>query len=88
MKKYCQATLSNNKNMLNQPAPPCNTLISSGPQQCEKTFSASFVPQPAENNTCFISCKVKTIKAITLEYILLYSVKANLDFDIKPFNIT
>jgi hypothetical protein len=26
--------MSNNKNMLNKPAPPYNTLISSGPQQC------------------------------------------------------
>ena len=36
-------------------APPtninCNTLILSGPAVCEKTFSASFVPQPAENTT-------------------------------------
>jgi hypothetical protein len=31
-----------------------------------------------------ISCKVKTIKAIALKYILLYSGKANLDIDIHP----
>ncbi len=33
-----------------QPAPPA---YKQAPGVCEKTFSASFVPQPAENTTSF-----------------------------------
>ena len=48
-------------------------------------FHYKFIYRVSQKNVrCLISCKIKTIIGITLKYILLYSGKANLDFDIEP----
>ena len=62
---YCKPTLSNNKNVLYNLHHPD---FMRPPAVCEKTFPASFMPHPAENNTCFKHLFTYSVKYYTKRF--------------------